>query len=76
MVWVRGRTRSCRCSIRARSEVMASSTAAVRRCGAVWAAITTESASASSVLRPWPEDSNRSRSARRAPHSGKAISTQ
>ena len=62
-VWVRVLTTSSRCSTRARSAVIASSTATVRSPAAVSAAMPTEVASASSVLRPCPVDSIRTRAA-------------
>ena len=62
-VWVRVLTTSSRCSTSARKTMIASSTATVWRPAAVRAAMPTEVASASSVLRPCPVDSIRTRAA-------------
>ena len=60
-VWVRVLTTSSRCSTSARKTVIVSSTATVWSPAAVSAAIPTEVASASSLLRPCPVDSIRTR---------------
>jgi hypothetical protein len=63
MVWVRVFTRSSRCSTTARKAVVAASIWAVPSAGEVSAAIPTDSASASSFLRPCPLESTRTRAA-------------
>ncbi|MDT5369351.1 MAG: hypothetical protein QOC62_3782 [Mycobacterium sp.] len=62
--WVRVFTRSSRCSTTARKAVVAASISAVPSACDVSAAIPTDSASASSFLRPCPLDSTRTRAAR------------
>jgi hypothetical protein len=62
-VWVRALTRSSRCSVSARNAIASSSNRTDTNAGAVHAATATDSASASSVLRPCPVDSVRTRAA-------------